>query len=515
MTSLPASRPGVAIQRELQDMTSVERLTAAALLAGALLIRLLYIHQPVRHDEAYTYLYFAAQPLSSALSDYTVPNNHLFHTLLVKTVTSVLGGSLPAIRLSAFLAGLLIVPGVYLLTRRFGGDRGAALLAMAPAAVWPELVHYSTNARGYSIVALAFLILLVLGDDMVERDTMRLAIAIAVVLAIGMWTAPFMLYPGGAALLWIAVERGRRAGVSGVHGLLPRLGMTALLAGVLTAVAYSPVVFRSGLAPLVGNKYVVARSLSGFVAELPAFAGDVRNSLGLGVSIPLLGLFVVAAAFGAIFPREARGRRLALVSTVLGWTALLLVLTRRAPPARVLLFLVPLGCAYAGIGLALAVRRLASVRRIDAHAACAAMALLVAGLIAATAIRSRAVLRTLETGTLADAPEIATYLLDRLHPGDRIVVRNPSDHPLDYYLLRRGGRRLREINAGPATGRVFVVVEPRHLQTLQTVQRIEPGLPWSELAAPMPADTFASARVFTFRFGSADSATGPKQPGQK
>jgi predicted membrane-bound mannosyltransferase len=154
-------------------MTSVERSTAAVLLAGALLIRLLYIRQPIRHDEAYTYLYFAAQPLGSALSDYSVPNNHLFHTLLVKAVTSVLGGSLPAIRLSAFVAGLLIVPAVYLVTRRLGGDRGASLLAMAPAAVWPELVHYSTNARGYSIVALAFLLLIMLGDEMVERDTRR------------------------------------------------------------------------------------------------------------------------------------------------------------------------------------------------------------------------------------------------------------------------------------------------------------------------------------------------------
>ena len=44
-------------------MTSVERLTATELLVGALLIRLLYIGQPIRHDEAYTFLYFASQPL--------------------------------------------------------------------------------------------------------------------------------------------------------------------------------------------------------------------------------------------------------------------------------------------------------------------------------------------------------------------------------------------------------------------------------------------------------------------
>jgi len=259
----------------------------------------------------------------------------------------------------------------------------------------------------------------------------------------------------------------------------------------------------------------VARTLRGFVAELPSFAGDVRNSLGLGVSIPLLGLFALAAVFGALLPREGRARRLALALTVLGWTALLLVVTRRAPPARVLLFLVPLACAYAGMGLALVVRRLVSGGRIEVQSACAIVALFLAGAIAATAIRSRAVLRAVETGTLADAPEIASYLLARLRIGDRIVVRNPSDHVLDYYLWRSGGRRLREINARPATGRVFVVVEPRHLQTLETVESIEPGLPWSELAARMPADTFASARVYTFRFDGVDPAVRPKRPGQR
>jgi hypothetical protein len=513
MTSLRTSRLAVAIRREIEEMTSVERLTAAELLVGALLIRLLYIRQPIRHDEAYTYLFFASQPLGSALSDYTLPNNHLFHTLLVKTVTSVLGGSLPAIRLSAFAAGLLIVPAVYLVTRRLSGSRSAALLAMAPAAVWPELVHYSTNARGYSIIALAFLMLLVLGEEMVERDTTPLAVAIAVVLAIGMWTAPVMLYPGGAALLWIAVERARRAGVPGVRALLPRLVASAVLAAVLTILAYTPVVVRSGLAPLVGNKYVVARTLGGFVAELPAFGGDLRKSLGLGVSIPLLGLVAAAAAYGALSPRDGRGRRLALALSVLGWTGLLLVLTRRAPPARVLLFLVPLGCVYAGMGFALAVRWLASVRRVDARATCAVVALVVAGTVATKAIRSRAVLRTVETGTLADAPEIATFLLDRLRDGDRVLVRNPSDHILDYYLLRRGHRRLGEINARPGSGQVYVVVEPRHLQTLETVQSLRPSLPWSELVARIPVDTFPSARVYTFHLAGADSVDRSRQPG--
>ncbi len=173
------------------------------------------------------------------------------------------------------------------------------------------------------------------------------------------------------------------------------------------------------------------------------------------------------------------------------------------------------GIDAAEYGLAVVVRLLASGGRIDVPSACAIVALLLAGAIAAPAIRSRAVLRTVETGTLADAPDIARYLLERLRIGDRIVVRNPSDHVLDYYLWRSGGRRLREINARPATNRVFVVVEPRHLQTLESVQSIEPHLPWAELAASIPVDTFASARVYTFRSTAVNPEVRLKQPGQK
>jgi hypothetical protein len=501
MPSLRTSRLGAAVRREIEEMTSVQRLVAAELLIGALVMRLLYIRQPIRHDEAYTYLYFASEPLGSALSDYSFPNNHIFHTILVRLVTSVLGGSLPAIRLPALVAGLLIVPAVYLLTRRLA-DRGAAILAMAPAVVWPELVHYSTDARGYSIIALAFLSLLVLGDEMVERDTTALAITIAVVIAIGMYTAPVMLYPGGAALVWIVAERFRRQGAGGVRALLPRLGLIVALSGALTLIAYTPILVRSGPGPLLANKYVVALTFTQFVAALPAFAADLRESLGLGLPSAVLGVFGIAAVGGALWPRDGRSRRLTLALSVLGWCVLLLIGTRRPPPARVWLFLVPLACVYIGIGLSVAVRWFAQLRRLEARATSAIAALVIAGVLAAKVVRSRAVVWNLETGSLVDAPEIASYLLARVRPGDRVVVKNPCDHPLDYYLLRRGHRRLREINAKPGAGRVFVVVEPRHAQTLEAVQSVAPNLPWSQLPLQTPLDTFPSARVYVYRLAA-------------
>jgi hypothetical protein len=117
----------------------------------------------------------------------------------------------------------------------------------------------------------------------------------------------------------------------------------------------------------------------------------------------------------------------------------------------------------------------------------------------ASVVQRRVVFRTPETGTLADAPAIAAYLLATVRTGDRIVLMNLSGPPLDYYLLRRGGRRLVEINARAGSGRVFVVVNPRHLQTLDAVKKSARDVPWTSLVPDGPPVDFQPETVHVFR----------------
>ena len=161
--------------------------------------------------------------------------------------------------------------------------------------------------------------------------------------------------------------------------------------------------------------------------------------------------------------------------------------------------LVPLGCVYAGSGLSLAIDRAARAARMNARVVSGAAAVLFALIFGASVVQRRVVFRTPETGTLADAPAIAAYLLASLRAGDRIVVMNPSDLPLDYYLLRRGGRRLDEINASGGSGRAFVVVNPRHLQTLEMVKERAREVPWALLVPDGAPVDFQPETVHVFR----------------
>ena len=489
------------LERELHESTARQRLAWVGLMIVAFAIRVYHMSQTMRGDEAYTFLRYASIPLVDAVSDYNDPNNHFFHTLLVRLSTYLFGTSPAAIRLPAFVAGMSIVPAVYVVARRLA-DRNVSLVAMALAAVWPGLVLYSTNARGHAIVALLFLVLIALADEAIDHEGSWGWIAIAVVIAVGMYTAPIMLYPAGAVMLWILVEKTRRGGVDAGRAILPTLVAVGALAVVLTAMAFLPVMLRNGIGFLLADRRLAALTLPQLLAAMPAFAGQLVESHGVGIPRPLLVLLAVAGVVGVAAPGADRPRRLRLALTVLLWCAVLLVATRRPPPGRAWHFLVPLACVYVALGTSFAMERLARARRwkpVPLTVAATAVLMLAIG---GYTIGTRAVFRSPESGTLIDAPQIADYLLATMDRGDAIAVASPCVGPLEYYLLRHGGRRIAEINAQAGRGRVFVVVNPRHLQTLAEVQAVRREFPWSQMVQDGPPVSFQPELVYVFRRAS-------------
>src|SRR3990172_4791582 len=136
--------------------TGVLLLAGLLLLAGFLppferVIRGLSLSQPMQHDEAYTFIAFASRPFWIAISDYSLPNNHVFHTLLVYLAYHLLGDQPWIIRLPAFLAGVAIIPLTYAAAALFY-NRKVGLLSAGLAAASPLLIDYSANARGYTLI---------------------------------------------------------------------------------------------------------------------------------------------------------------------------------------------------------------------------------------------------------------------------------------------------------------------------------------------------------------------------
>ena len=130
-----------------------EQLSLFVLVVIGLFLRLRYVFDPVRYDEAYTYLYFAKFPFAHILTDYTLPNNHVLHSLLVKISVICLGVTEFALRFPTFLAGVALIVAGYYYARTYL-EKIPAFFFAAIIAVSHYAIFYSVNARGYSLSAL-------------------------------------------------------------------------------------------------------------------------------------------------------------------------------------------------------------------------------------------------------------------------------------------------------------------------------------------------------------------------
>jgi len=74
-------------------------------MAIAVIRRLVFIESPMLHDEAYTVVTFS-DTFFHAMTDYSLPNNHIFHTILVVLSIKMFGLAPWTARLPAFLAGV-------------------------------------------------------------------------------------------------------------------------------------------------------------------------------------------------------------------------------------------------------------------------------------------------------------------------------------------------------------------------------------------------------------------------
>ena len=461
---------------------------AAAILVAAVAVRIAYLDVPMRYDEATTYDNFVSKPLWVALANYATPNNHLLNTFLAKLSVGVFGNEPWAVRLPALLAGIALVPATLALGRVLYG-RTAALLAAALVAASSTLVEYSTNARGYTLVALATVIAFLAAARAVERDSVGAWAVVVVAGALGLYAVPVMIYPLGGALLWI-LGSGWVAGRE-LRPLLARLGVSALVTSVLTLVLYGPVYAASGVRSVTANEFVEPRT---FGTLLDLFPGHVSDTVDTWTrDLPLLvAILLGAGLLAGIVATPWIGRfPIPVVATVVAWALLVLAVQRVLPYTRVWTFLVPLAATTtAGVYGWMLERRAWAARAGPVLAAAVAV---VGSLLVLSADSVRA---SRETGALLDAPAIATLLADRVEPGDRILATG-SDTILEYYLERKG------VDAGPLlytdqqAARTFIVVNTLGGQTLDDLlaELDERG----ELRQPELLRDFDSGRVYLVR----------------
>ena len=441
-------------------------LTGITLLA--VLTRAVFISRPMRHDETYTFMTFASLPLKYAIADYTLPNNHIFHTLLVNITTNLLGIHPWAVRLPAAVAGALVAPLGYLFARK-QYDQHTALLGATLIAVYPILIKYATSARGYSLITFFAMGIFVCGVYLKRNKNLAVWFLLILFSALGFYTIPIMLYPVGILFTWLLFS----ALLEDIGPAYTRMGMIKYLAIagfaiiLLTFLFYLPAIRYTGLKSVLGNHYIIRANWNEYIQILGSRWFDLKNEWNL--DIPTAGTILILVGFllSILLSRRISSDKVPLQLAAFIFIASELSIHRPNPWARIWQFILPLYLIWAAAGWLAFLNRLSQKRAWKVNPAQLLSLAGVVLLVGASLTRSLAYYPDLKS--YPEEVEQTVILLKDLHQEhDIVLMEPPRDVPIEYYA-RLYDLPSEVFNRAQPFKRVFIIVDRKSKQTLDSV----------------------------------------------
>jgi hypothetical protein len=428
------------------------KITLSFILICGSILRLAAINDPVTYDESYTFIAFASKGVWASITDYSLPNNHIFHSILVFFSTALMGDALCALRLPAFLAGLGMICAAYAFGKSTYSEEtglaGAALVAYMPA-----LIQYSTDARGYSLVGFFTLIVFWLSIRLTSQPSWQDWTLLSLATALGLWTIPLMLYPAGAVYLWLAVMLvwGSAPGIQ--WRMLLNWFISGLGAGVLTLTLYMPALLVSGWRKIIANNFVQPLKLANYFNEmLPERLISTWERWSGDVPWLLVAILVIGFALSLGIRRD----RVPLSLTMLLWVSAYIILRRPDAFDRFWSWMLAPMLVWAAAGLIETARQLQGRMIFSSGGTTSNNGTIPGGLPTSLAglfpkilvFGSMAWLLAQAAITMPDIPErwakqsnsqvLAQQFSKGLQPGDKILASFPADAPLWYYLRLYG-----------------------------------------------------------------------------
>ena len=397
----------------------------AFLMAGCL-IRLHFIGRSMRYDEAWTFLHYASRPLFEGISNYSAPNNHIFHTALVHAVYLLFGNHPWLLRLPALVAGLAIIPATYFLGAALHG-RATGLLAAGFATLSAPLIDYSVNARGYTMMTFFSTAAFAIAVRVMEEPGRRGWVMLAICSILGFFTVPVMAYPYATLIIWMGLcvltANSRKV-------TLRNLLQLSLIVVVGTLILYIPMLIGGGWDFVSTNTTLAHKSWKELIESLPDFLSHYHAFLG--TSVPSILQALIAVGLGAVLvfrSRQHQRLRLLLPAAVCA-PVLIVIAARNWPFPRILIYLVPLyaviGCAGLVSLWSLSMSRWSAARSFGWAASLVGLLFLANGLVTD---RDGYLSQELPNGD-----QIGAYIAANIRPGDAILAAASTDTPLEYYL---------------------------------------------------------------------------------
>ena len=456
-------------KRDLRDVREryIKRTSKAhmrfvlALILGGAALRVWAALQPITGQEAIAFMTFGAKPFGEVISNYALPINHVFHTLLSKWSVALFGNNVIALRLPALLAGVLALPFYYLFVRAMF-NRYIALMALAMAAASPCLIEVSALAHGYSITWLCLMVALCAGRHFVKEYNVISVIIMAVACAFGMWAVPSMLVIALAVFLWamfaVLTKYERSVGER-----MPVLGLGFLVFLVLSIVLYFPVILEHGIDQLFHHATDEQYSWKTFSLSYPDRVFDIWLWFVQPTYwwVALLGF--IALTHAAYISGKFRSILFAMCFGAIPLT-LLLADVGDTYQWSYLLFMFHLGTAIAVFYLLKFIQdKMAKNFGKRSRTAGAAVVLFLGFALPGMSV----VLHRVDH--LGEAKACADYLVEAMRPNDRLCLDGPWETSVGFYLRSHDMSVQHLLGTPPPGGLQFIVVAQPQGQPLDVV----------------------------------------------
>lgn len=461
-------------------------------------VRLFYLSQPMRFDEAFTYMNFVSMPLYIGLSYYTAPNNHPLHTLL-SHISCLLFGNRPwAIRLPALLSGMLLIPVSYLVALILC-DKHTAILASGLVASSELLIAYSVNARGYTIVCVIFLILIALGAYLVRHINRFAWLLFAIISTLGFYTVPIMLYSFGIVIIWIFLsvifsKKNLYARLLSLRYLISFVIITVILVFLL----YLPFFVISGpdalLAHGIFKSLTVSRAdiIPRFIPYASSVWAQWNNNIPSAIKYFLLAGFLISLFLSI----RAGFTQLLLSFIALLWIFSVIYIQSIFPFNRTMIFLSPVYYIFAASGITYFIGIIGYKYGRISFIICI-VTFFLACLLCLNTVSTKAILTSedYEHSPLSDAGDIAIFMKDFLKQGDGILTICYAIGPLEYYF---------KVNKLPdeclntdlkSCKRALIIIQNRYIHTIRSIFE-NAGLLTEEFTAPKKVMDFEESTLF-------------------
>lgn len=409
---------------------------------GSVALRVAFLAEPMRYDEAYTFDAYAIHSVGFITSTYTYPNNQIFSTLLTHLAFRLFGDHLWTVRFPADVAGLAIPPVAYAVARKIY-DADTGLWAAGLTAASAPLVDYSVDGRGYALGVLLVLILVWLSVRLLDAEPLSWLwwfpfVGVAVM---AVYTIPTMAY----AVVLVAAWSGANALVT--HRRSAWIFLVGLAAALLVTAGLSLALYQ----PVLGQPgWTFVHPLPPTWTNLSHLISSVWSNWNRSWPHPLDWLVALGFLGGLAVHARRVWLPIPLAVVAVGTLVVIAIVAPISPFVRTWLYLAPIYLITAAAGLSRGCARLSRARRATPQIgvgagsrprgrglgplpARAALVVVVGALAAGIAVRGQ---HGAEQPPTSDN-HLVSLIRDHLRPGEQVALAGGLVYyPALYYFDR-------------------------------------------------------------------------------